>query len=140
MQLERDQSLHDQQFITDLYQRYWLMLLMNILAHVPSQQDAEDVLLEVYLAALESDILQTLDERRQLAWLRRVAHNKCIDYHRRTLRHPVVSLETSAETLYDNEKNVSLFNQQGQWTLRISSDAVSSGKGTWVFHFTVPAA
>jgi len=103
MQLQRSQSLHDRLPIGDLYQRYWLMILTDVLSHVPSQQDAEDVLLEVFLAALESDILQALGEKQQLAWLRRVAHNKCVDYHRRSIRHPVVPLEASTATLYDDE-------------------------------------
>ena len=36
--------------------------------------------------------------------------------------------------------NSSLFDKHGQWTFRVSSGAVIGGSGTWVFHFTVPAA
>src|SRR5260370_17137665 len=49
---------------------------------VPNEQDAEDLLLEVYLAALKNDSLSTMSAPSQLAWLRRVARNKVIDRYR----------------------------------------------------------
>jgi RNA polymerase sigma-70 factor (ECF subfamily) len=57
-------------------------------------------MLEVFLAALESDIFFHLEEKQQYVWLRRVAYNKSIDWLRRTHRHPHVVLENAAETLY----------------------------------------
>ncbi len=38
-------------------------------------------------------------------------------------------------------EDTSLMDVQGQWTLKITSGAMSggSGNGTWIFHFTVPA-
>lgn len=101
---EPDEQVSKQEFIADLYQRYWLMILSNVLQLVPSREDAEDVLLEVFLAALESDTLVHLGERQQVAWLRRVAHNKCVDYHRRARRRPAVPLEVATATLYDDER------------------------------------
>lgn len=104
MQQLRSRSTSEHSLIADLYQRYWLLLLSNILQQITSREDAEDVLLEVFLAALESDMLLTLNEKQQLAWLRRVAHNKCIDYHRRSTRRPVVPLEKATESLYEDEQ------------------------------------
>lgn len=104
MQVRGSEPILEQGFISDLYQRYWLMILSDVLQLVPSREDAEDVLLEVFLAALESDTLVYLGERQQRAWLRRVAHNKCIDYHRRASRRPAVPLEAAAATLYDDER------------------------------------
>jgi RNA polymerase sigma factor (sigma-70 family) len=103
MQLRESKPISQQAYIAELYQRYWLMILSDVLHHVPSREDAEDVLLEVFLAALESDTIVTLGEKQQLAWLRRVAHNKCVDYHRRSARRPAVPLEATTEALYDDE-------------------------------------
>lgn len=103
MQLLRPQSLPDSSPIADLYQRYASVILTYIRRHVPSREDAEDVLLDVFIAALESDGLTKLGEHEQLAWLRRIAHNKYIDYHRRASRRPVVPLDKESEALYDDE-------------------------------------
>jgi RNA polymerase sigma factor (sigma-70 family) len=91
--------------IAALYQRYAPVILAYVRKHVPCSEDAEDVLLDVFLAALEHDsVFLHLEERQQLAWLRRVAHNKFIDYHRRTRRRPAISLELATEALYDDDE------------------------------------
>lgn len=90
-------------FMEELYQRHRLTILSYILQHVSSKEDAEDMLLEVFVAALESPIITTLDERQQLAWLRRVALNKSIDYYRLSVRRPAVPIEQTDETLYEEE-------------------------------------
>jgi RNA polymerase sigma factor (sigma-70 family) len=86
-----------------LYEKYWLAIFVYVRQMLPSLQDAEDVLLEVFLAALESDILASLPEKQQLGWLRRVAYNKAIDHHRRSVRRPAVPLEVAMEVLFDDE-------------------------------------
>ena len=76
MQPSRSMSTKlDATAIADLYEKYWLTLLVYVRQIVPLLEDAEDVLVEVFLAALESDILVSLEERQQLSWLRRVAYN-----------------------------------------------------------------
>jgi RNA polymerase sigma factor (sigma-70 family) len=90
-------------FMEELYQRHRQAILIYILQHVSSKEDAEDMLLEVFIAALESPIITTLDQGQQLAWLRRVALNKSIDYHRRSTRHPAVPIELANENLYEEE-------------------------------------
>ena len=87
-----------------LYQRHWLGLYVAIRQRINSSEDAEDILLDVFLAALESSTLLTMSEHHQEAWLRRVAYNKCMDIHRRTSRHPVFPLEAHAEMLPDDER------------------------------------
>jgi RNA polymerase sigma factor (sigma-70 family) len=84
-----------------LYQRHWLGLFTAIRHSVSSQEDAEDILLDVFLAALESRTLLSMSEQYQEVWLRRVAYNKCMDFHRRAVRHPVLPLESTTETLSD---------------------------------------
>ncbi len=89
--------------IAGLYQRYAPELLLYIRRHVPSQEDAEDVLLEVFTAALENPRLSDISQQEQLAWLRRVAHNKFIDFHRRSARRSSISLDEMQQELYDED-------------------------------------
>ncbi len=67
-----------------LYERFAETLLAYLCQQVSDQRDAEDLLLEVFLAALQNTSLARLPARRQLAWLRRVARNKVIDHYRHT--------------------------------------------------------
>lgn len=65
-----------------LYDRFASTILVYLLAQVAHAQDAEDLLLDVFVAALGDTTLDTLSSERQLAWLRRVARNKVIDRYR----------------------------------------------------------
>lgn len=87
-----------------LYRRHWLGLFISIRQHISSCEDAEDILLDVFLAALESSTLLSMSEQHQEAWLRRVAYNKCIDHHRRTSRRPAFPLQAHVETIFDDER------------------------------------
>jgi RNA polymerase sigma factor (sigma-70 family) len=89
--------------IGDLYQRHAPRLLLYVYRHVPSLEDAEDLLLEVFIAALENPHLNKLSEQEQLAWLWRVAHNKFVDFYRRSTRRPSLSLENMQQELYDEK-------------------------------------
>jgi RNA polymerase sigma factor (sigma-70 family) len=91
--------------ITHLYQRSAPELLQYIRRHVPTQEDAEDVLLEVFLAALEKSDLSTLSQQEQLAWLRRVAHNKFVDFYRRSTRQTSIPLQDLQHELYDEDEH-----------------------------------
>ncbi len=93
----------DSTMFADLYQRHVHTLLTFIRRYVSTREDAEDVLLEVFLAAFENGSLAKLDEGEQLAWLRRVARNKCADLYRRTRYRQAVSLENVANLLYEEE-------------------------------------
>ena len=101
MQLSSGPAGLEETSIGRLYQRHWLGLFTMIRQHISSGEDAEDILLDVFLAALESSTLPNMSEQYQEAWLRRVAYNKCMDHHRRTSRHPAFPLEAQVETLYD---------------------------------------
>ena len=104
MQLLSGPSGLEDTSIGRLYQRHWLALLATIRQHINSCEDAEDILLDVFLAALESRTLLSMSEQHQEAWLRRVAYNKCMDLHRRTSRRPAFPLEAHVETLYGDER------------------------------------
>ena len=104
MQLSSGPAGLEETSIGRLYQRHWLGLLATIRQHISSGEDAEDILLDVFLAALESSTLPSMSEHHQEAWLRRVAYNKCMDLHRRTSRHPAFPLEAQVETLSVDER------------------------------------
>ena len=93
----------DGTLFADLYQRHAHTLLAFIRRYTSMREDAEDVLLEVFLAAFENGSLAELGEGEQLAWLRRVAHNKCVDLYRRARVRQAVSLDSVAEFLYEEE-------------------------------------
>lgn len=64
------------------YRRFAPSIFAYLSRQVRNKQDAEDLLLEVFLRASQEALLEELSEERQLAWLRRVARNKMIDYYR----------------------------------------------------------
>lgn len=106
MRVHRDQeetgktntSVESNTFSAELYRQYAPKMLAYLRKHLSSLDDAEDVLLEVFLAALEWEAnLVDLPEDRQRAWLWTVARNQVTDYHRRGHRRQHVPLEQIAE-------------------------------------------
>jgi len=93
----------DDAFLVSLYQQHALSLMTYVRRHVSSREDAEDIVLEVFLAALKQLELSRLSEEKQLAWLQRVAYYKFVDHHRRAMSRPAVSLQAIAETLLADE-------------------------------------
>lgn len=106
MQQPRSVSTGEDTAIAQLYQRHVYVLLRSIRHLVPTREDAEDILLEVFMAAFERNALAGLSEGEQLAWLRRVAHNKCVDAYRAAQRRAFLPLETVTESLYDDEERL----------------------------------
>jgi RNA polymerase sigma-70 factor, ECF subfamily len=87
--------------VADLYQRYAPALFEYIRRHTAALNDAEDVLAEVFIGALGSD-LPNMSADQQRAWLWMVARNKVNDQYRRARRQqPQVSLEALLDTLED---------------------------------------
>jgi RNA polymerase sigma-70 factor (ECF subfamily) len=74
--------------------------------HVPSREDAEDIVIEVFIAALEQKGSSPfiLNEQEQMAWLRRVAYNKCVDRYRRSTRRPTIPMEEATAMLFEDER------------------------------------
>src|SRR5690349_7476209 len=106
MQSSRKQNGDTEPLITLLYERYAGIILYAIRRQISSDEDAEDLLLDVFVAAVEADTFARLEETAQVAWLRRVAQNKCADYYRQIYRRPVVSLEQPGihGSLYDDDE------------------------------------
>ncbi len=101
--LQYQDDLDNAEF-ADLYQRHAPALLTHLRANVRSREDAEDLLLEVFMAALEKESLSTLSLEKQRAWLWRVARNKLVDHYRKHSRRQHVPLESVSETLYEDDE------------------------------------
>ncbi len=84
-----------------LYERYATTVLTYLRRRLPSREDAEDMLLEVFLAAFERNSLIGLAEEERSAWLRQVARNKLTDFYRRAGRRSSVALDGVEDLLYD---------------------------------------
>ncbi|HET8844107.1 MAG TPA: sigma-70 family RNA polymerase sigma factor [Ktedonobacteraceae bacterium] len=93
------EPLEDRQEQTTLYERYGPAIFGYMRLHTRVLEDAEDLLLEVFLSAAQHNNLITLLPEAQLAWQRRVAHNKLLNTYRQTSRSPQIALDTVVETL-----------------------------------------
>jgi len=76
-----------------LYDRFALTIFTYLSQQVSHEQDAEDLVLEVFLAACNNKALSSLPAERQLAWLLRVARNKVVDRYRRLALLTLVPIE-----------------------------------------------
>ena len=91
--------------IDELYRKNAPTVLSFVRRQVGSLEEAEDIVLEVFIAALESQTVLKLEEQKQQAWLHRVAHNKCIDHYRQAKRKPTISLELLVENIYADDEH-----------------------------------
>jgi RNA polymerase sigma factor (sigma-70 family) len=80
-----------------LYDRFTLTIFTYICQQVSNKQDAEDLLVEIFLAAFNDEILSSLPAERQLAWLMRVTRNKLVDRHRHLALLTLVPIELARE-------------------------------------------
>src|SRR5260221_2685557 len=80
-----------------LYDGFAVPLFQYLCQQVSTKQDAEDLLLEVFLAALQDEALSSLPQERQLAWLRRVARNKVVDHYRHIALLNLLPIERTLE-------------------------------------------
>ncbi len=87
-----------------LFHRHAPAIFAFLCQRTPSQEDAEDLLLEVFIAALEQSRFAELSEGEQQKWLWRVARNKAIDHYRRSTHRPALVLADFADTLYSDEE------------------------------------
>lgn len=94
-------SNYGQDVISDLYQHHARTIFKYALACTRSYEDAEDIVVDVFMAALGFAHLDSLSETQQLAWLLRVAHNKVIDLRRKVTRQTFIPLEAIQEQIFD---------------------------------------
>jgi RNA polymerase sigma factor (sigma-70 family) len=100
---QHDECTQEKSAAAALYDRYASSIFAYARLYTPLWEDAEDVTLEVFTAALEQENLIALTERQQLVWLRRVAHNKLVDHYRRVVHLPAIPLEQVMETVRTEE-------------------------------------
>ncbi|HEX6110079.1 MAG TPA: RNA polymerase sigma factor [Ktedonobacteraceae bacterium] len=86
-----------------LFDLYGQAIFAYIRLHSSSREDAEDVTLEVFIAALEHDNLSGLQGSERLAWLRRVAYNKLVDSYRSSAHRSIVTLDQVGENMLDDK-------------------------------------
>ncbi len=96
---QQDESLQLESAAHALYQRYATSIFAYARLHTPSWEDAEDLTLEVFTAALEQDNLSRLTDKQQFVWLRSVAQHKLVDRYRRSIHVSVIPLEQVVETV-----------------------------------------
>ncbi len=102
MQANRQRAQVEQEMAL-LYRKYAPGLLTYVRIRVPSPEDAEDLVVEVFLAALEQAKFAVLSEKAKQLWLWRVTRNKVIDAYRRAKTRQSVTLEHVADGLFADE-------------------------------------
>lgn len=101
--MQQSRSMQDNSVVSLLYQQHAAVILIYVRRHVPSWEDAEDIVLDVFLTALEQEkLLTALSDTAQRAWLQRIAHNKVVDLYRRTRGSSGAPLEAVAEWVSDS--------------------------------------
>src|SRR5437763_7961508 len=78
MQANRQMTQVEQEMAL-LYRKYAPGMLIYVRMRVPSPEDAEDLVVEVFMAALEQAIFAELSDKAKQLWLWRVTRNKVID-------------------------------------------------------------
>ena len=87
-----------------LYRKYAPGILTYMRNHITSQEDAEDLVVEVFLAAIESAAFASLSEKAKSSWLWRVTRNKVIDAYRRSKVRQSMNLDHAAGSLFEDER------------------------------------
>ncbi|HET8843910.1 MAG TPA: RNA polymerase sigma factor [Ktedonobacteraceae bacterium] len=90
--------------LESLYQKHARTILRYIQRYIFSRDDADDILIEVFLAALEDGNVFNLNEGNELPWLLRVAHNKIVDYQRLAVRHPTVAFDELLDSPFEKDE------------------------------------
>ena len=102
MEANRHMAQVEQEMVL-LYRKYAPGMLTYVRMRVPSPEDAEDLVVEVFLAALQHATFAALSEKEKQMWLWRVTRNKVIDAYRRAKIRQSVTLDHVAEGLFEDE-------------------------------------
>lgn len=102
MQVNRHIAPREQE-MARLYKIYAPGLLTYVRMHITSEEDAEDLVVDVFLAAIENAKFPALLEKEKQSWFWRVTRNKVIDTYRRGKTRQNVALEHVANGLFEDE-------------------------------------
>lgn len=103
MQYE-DRTLLEDAVFTDLYQRHAPGLFAYVFRQTASREDAEDLVLDVFLTVLRQPDFVTFDEQKQVAWLWTITRHKVVDYFRRNARQQHVPIDPLTDMLYEDDE------------------------------------
>jgi RNA polymerase sigma factor (sigma-70 family) len=92
-----------QQEMALLYRKHAPGLLTYVRMRITSEEDAEDLVVEVFMAAIENAKFAALSEKEKQMWLWRVTRNKVIDAYRRAKTRQNVTIEHVAGGLFEDE-------------------------------------
>jgi RNA polymerase sigma factor (sigma-70 family) len=126
-----DSSVNDEMDFDLLYHKHARMVLRYLNTHLTLKEDAEDLLIEVFLASSQNLVVYKLKSAEQLAWLLRVAHNKLVDYYRLSNQQRVrVPIDDFAEMLMDDDVSQlpepSILRQEEHMRLRAHIETLST--------------
>lgn len=97
---EKCSPQHVETLIAGLYQCDASRLFAYLSRHLSSLPDAEDLLLDVFLAALEhEDKLKVMREDERRAWLWTVARNKLVNHYKKSQHQQHIPLEAIASAM-----------------------------------------
>ncbi|HEY6541230.1 MAG TPA: RNA polymerase sigma factor [Ktedonobacteraceae bacterium] len=91
------------QTVEELFEQHSEKLFAYLRQHTPSREDAEDILVDTFMAALAEAKFAQLPPSGQVAWLWRVARNKVADAFRKATLRRSVPLEQADETPCEEE-------------------------------------
>jgi RNA polymerase sigma factor (sigma-70 family) len=91
------------QTVEELFEQQSEKLFAYLCQHTQLREDAEDILVETFMAALAETKFAHLSETAQVAWLWRVARNKVVDIIRKATSRHNVPLELASETICEDE-------------------------------------
>jgi RNA polymerase sigma factor (sigma-70 family) len=103
--MEKEGKEGEAGIVSILYQRHAPGIFTYLRLHVPSREDAEDLLVDTFLAACESPSFHALSEGQQRLWLWRVMRNKVADYYRSPAHRPMVNVDELADAIYADENH-----------------------------------
>ena len=87
----------------ELFERHSAPIFTYLRQHTHTREDAEDLLVETFLAAMEDRHFARLPESSQVAWLWRVARNKSVNAFRQAAVRRGTSWEQVDETMAEEE-------------------------------------
>jgi RNA polymerase sigma factor (sigma-70 family) len=90
--------------VAGLYELHATAIFAYLRRQTASREDAEDILVEVFVAAVESSAFDQLGEKEQVIWLCRVARNKAVDAYRRSRFRQGMDLELVADLIFDDDE------------------------------------
>src|SRR5258708_15361682 len=88
----------------ELYRRLAPALFAYVFQRTSSRDDAEDIVLDVFLSVLQNPQFPSFDDSKQEAWLWAITRNKVVDHLRRAGNRQHVSIEWLAELLSEDDR------------------------------------